>query len=72
MESIPWLGCPGDLPLVTGRMTNRLVSMYEPTEGCLIVLPTFRGKQGNPMLWDRGFFPEIPRVAQRATARVRP
>ena len=29
------------------------------TKGALIVLPTFRGKQGNPMLWDRRFFPEI-------------
>jgi len=23
------------------------------------VLPTHRGKQGNPILWDRRFFPEI-------------
>ncbi len=49
----------GDMPLVTGRMIDRLLSAYDPDEGRLIVLPTFRGKQGNPMLWDRRFFPEI-------------
>jgi molybdenum cofactor cytidylyltransferase len=53
------LVCLGDMPLVTGRMMDRLLSAYDPDEGRLIVLPTFRGKQGNPMLWDRRFFPEI-------------
>ena len=51
--------CLGDMPLVTGRMIDRLLATYDPEEGRLIVLPTFRGKQGNPMLWDRRFFPEI-------------
>ena len=53
------LVCLGDMPLVTGRMIDRLLSMYDPDEGRLIVLPTFRGKQGNPMLWDRRFFAEM-------------
>jgi molybdenum cofactor cytidylyltransferase len=51
--------CLGDMPLVTGRMIDRLISTYDPDEGRLIVLPTYRGKQGNPMLWDREFFPDI-------------
>src|SRR6201999_1406725 len=51
--------CLGDMPLVTGRMIDRLMSMYDADEGRLIALPTYRGKQGNPMLWDRRFFPEI-------------
>ena len=55
--------CLGDMPLVTGRMIDRLLSMYDPEEGRLIVLPTFRGKQGNPMLWDRRFFPEILQIS---------
>ncbi len=61
--------CLGDMPLVTGRMMDRLLSMYDPAEGRLIVLPTFRGKQGNPMLWDRRFFPEILQISGNSGAR---
>jgi molybdenum cofactor cytidylyltransferase len=61
--------CLGDMPLVTGRMIDRLLSMYDPDEGRLIVLPTFRGKQGNPMLWDRRYFPEILQIAGDSGAR---
>jgi len=61
--------CLGDMPLVTGRMIDRLLSMYDPDEGRLIVLPTFRGKQGNPMLWDRRFFPEILQITGDSGAR---
>ena len=61
--------CLGDMPLVTGRMIDRLLSMYDPDKGRLIVLPTFRGKQGNPMLWDRRFFPEILQVSGDSGAR---
>jgi molybdenum cofactor cytidylyltransferase len=63
------LVCLGDMPLVTGRMIDRLLSMYDPEEGRLIVLPTFRGKQGNPMLWDRRFFPEILQISGDSGAR---
>ena len=42
---------------------------YDPEEGRLIVLPTFRGKQGNPMLWDRRFFPEILQITGDSGAR---
>lgn len=61
--------CLGDMPLVTGRMIDRLISMYDRDEGRLIVLPTYRGKQGNPMLWDRRFFPEILQIAGDSGAR---
>jgi molybdenum cofactor cytidylyltransferase len=61
--------CLGDMPLVTGRMIDRLLSVYDPDEGRSIVLPTFRGKQGNPMIWDRRFFPEILGIAGDSGAR---
>lgn len=61
--------CLGDMPLVTGRMIDRLMSMYDPDEGRLIVMPTFRGKQGNPMLWDRRFFQEILEITGDSGAR---
>jgi molybdenum cofactor cytidylyltransferase len=61
--------CLGDMPLVTGRMIDRLLSVYDPDEGRSIVLPTFRGKQGNPMIWDRRFFPEILGISGDSGAR---
>ncbi|MGA3400351.1 MAG: molybdopterin-binding/glycosyltransferase family 2 protein [Acetobacteraceae bacterium] len=63
------LVCLGDMPLVTGRMIDRLLAAYDPDEGRLIVLPVFRGKQGNPMLWDRRFFPEILAISGDSGAR---
>ena len=61
--------CLGDMPLVTGRMIDRLLALYDPEEGRMIVLPTFRGKQGNPMIWDRAFFPEILAITGDSGAR---
>ncbi len=61
--------CLGDMPLVTGRMIDRLLSFYDPDEGRKIVLPTFRGKQGNPMIWDRSYFGEILAIAGDSGAR---
>jgi molybdenum cofactor cytidylyltransferase len=63
------LVCLGDMPLVTGRMMDRLLAAYDPDEGRLIVLPVFHGKQGNPMLWDRRFFPEILGIGGDSGAR---
>ena len=51
--------CLGDMPLVTGRMIDRLIQAYDPDEGRAIAAPTCRGKLGNPVLWDRRFFSEI-------------
>jgi molybdenum cofactor cytidylyltransferase len=61
--------CLGDMPLVTGRMIDRLLSFYDPDEGRSIVLPTYRGKQGNPMIWDRRFFQEILEISGDSGAR---
>ncbi len=69
-EAAAALVCLGDMPLVTGRMLDRLLEAYDADEGRLIVLPTFRGKQGNPMLWDRRFFPEILQITGDSGARA--
>ncbi len=68
-EAAAALVCLGDMPLVTGRMIDRLLGAYDADEGRLIVLPTFRGKQGNPMLWDRRFFPEMLELTGDSGAR---
>ncbi len=61
--------CLGDMPLVTGRMIDRLLEAYRPEQGQRIVLPTFRGKQGNPMIWDRAYFSEIMQIGGDSGAR---
>jgi molybdenum cofactor cytidylyltransferase len=63
------LVCLGDMPLVTGRMIDRLLAAYDPTEGRLIVVPTFHGEPGNPILWDRSFFSEILGISGDSGAR---
>ncbi|MBV8093365.1 MAG: NTP transferase domain-containing protein, partial [Acetobacteraceae bacterium] len=61
--------CLGDMPLVTGRIIDRIIQAYDPDEGRRIVVPTYHGKQGNPVLWDRRFFPEILEIAGDTGAR---
>jgi len=59
LECSAALVCLGDMPLVTGGMMARLIETYDPDEGRTVVAPTCRGKVGNPVLWDRRFFPDI-------------
>jgi molybdenum cofactor cytidylyltransferase len=59
----------GDMPLVTGRIIDRLLSAYDPDEGRSIVVPTHQGRAGNPVLWDRAYFPEILALSGDAGAR---
>ena len=61
--------CLGDMPLVTGRMIDRLIDSFDPDEGRLIVAPTHDGQIGNPILWDRSFFSEILRLQGDSGAR---
>jgi molybdenum cofactor cytidylyltransferase len=63
------LVCLGDMPLVTAPMLDRLMVAFDPGEGRAIVMPTFRGKQGNPMLWGRRFFPAMRSVTGDVGAR---
>jgi molybdenum cofactor cytidylyltransferase len=58
------------MPLVTGTMVNRLLDAYDPGAGRLIVVPTHRGKRGNPVLWDRRFFHEMAGLTGDTGART--
>ena len=49
----------GDMPLVTSATIDRLVDSYDPEEGRTIVAPTHAGQLGNPVLWDRRYFPAM-------------
>ena len=49
----------GDMPLVSAAVLDRLIETHDADEGRGIVVPTWRGRPGNPVLWDRRFFPEL-------------
>jgi molybdenum cofactor cytidylyltransferase len=55
--------CLGDMPLISGRHLDRLLAAFNPLEGRAIVVPTRRGKRGNPVLWSSRFFPEMADLA---------
>jgi molybdenum cofactor cytidylyltransferase len=55
--------CLGDMPLITGRDLDRLIAAFNPLEGRAIIVPTRRGKRGNPVLWASRFLPEMAELA---------
>jgi molybdenum cofactor cytidylyltransferase len=59
----------GDMPLVDSGVMARLLAAFDPEEGRAIVQPTFRGKQGNPVLWGREFLPEMMAITGDVGAR---
>ena len=63
------LVCLGDMPGITGDHLKRLIAAYAPLEGRALVVPTVGGRRGNPVLWDRRFFPELTELAGDVGAR---
>jgi molybdenum cofactor cytidylyltransferase len=59
----------GDMPGVGAALLDRLMAAFSPVEGRSICVPTVGGKRGNPVLWDRRFFPEIAQVSGDTGAR---
>jgi molybdenum cofactor cytidylyltransferase len=55
--------CLGDMPLISGRHIDRLITAFNPLEGRAIIVPTRRGKRGNPVLWSKRFFPAMAALA---------
>ena len=53
----------GDMPRVGADLLRRMSAAYNPTEGRSIIVPSFAGKRGNPVLWDRRFFAEMMALA---------
>lgn len=51
--------CLGDMPAVTPNAIGKITTAFSPTEGRAIVVPTFQGKRGNPVLFARVFFDEM-------------
>lgn len=61
--------CLGDMPQVDKRLLDRLVEAFDPERGALIVVPTFEGKRGNPVLWSRRFFHDLGELQGDVGAR---
>jgi molybdenum cofactor cytidylyltransferase len=59
----------GDMPQVGAKLIDRLISAFDPERGALVVVPTFDGKRGNPVLWSRRFFPDLMAVDGDVGAR---
>lgn len=53
------LVCLGDMPLVDADLFDSLIDAFDIEEGRAIVVPTFQGKRGNPVLIGSQFKNEI-------------
>jgi len=61
--------CLGDMPGVSPEHINALINAFDPNAGRQICIPTFNGKWGNPVLWDRRFFSAMQNVSGDVGAR---
>ena len=61
--------CLGDMPRVDAGLIDRLTAAFDPDRGALVVVPTFEGKRGNPVLWSRRFFPDLMAIEGDMGAR---
>jgi molybdenum cofactor cytidylyltransferase len=52
----------GDMPGVTGSDIDRLIAGFAPKEGRSIMVPTYQGKRGNPVLFAMHLVPELAEV----------
>jgi molybdenum cofactor cytidylyltransferase len=59
----------GDMPLIRADQLNRLINAFNPTEGRGIVVPTVRGKRGNPVLFATAMVSEMREIGGDVGAR---
>lgn len=51
--------CLGDMPRVRAEHLEALIGAFEPADGREVVVPTFAGQRGNPVLWAARYFPAM-------------
>ncbi|NQW08277.1 MAG: NTP transferase domain-containing protein [Alphaproteobacteria bacterium] len=61
--------CLGDMPKISADVIDRMIAAFDPIEGRAIVVPTRRGKRGNPVLFAKRFFEDMGRVSGDTGAR---
>lgn len=49
----------GDMPGVTSGDIDAIISLFAARAGSAIIVPTYAGKRGNPVLWPRAYFREL-------------
>ena len=54
--------CLGDMPQVTAKHLNQLIAAFNPLEGRAVIVPTYEGKRGNPVLWSAEFLAALQLV----------
>ena len=58
--------CLGDMPLISPTLLRR---MADDASASSIVIPTFEGRRGNPVLWGRDYFPLLEQLHGDGGAR---
>jgi molybdenum cofactor cytidylyltransferase len=58
----------GDQPLIKARTINALIHAFDRRRGSIVV-PSFRGKKGHPVIFDRRYFHELLRLKGDAGGR---
>ena len=61
--------CLGDMPQVDAGLIDKLIAAFDPERGALVVVPTFDGRRGNPVVWSRRFFHDLMAIAGDFGAR---
>jgi molybdenum cofactor cytidylyltransferase len=59
----------GDMPGISPGLIDRMIAGFDLTENRAVVVATRHGKQGNPVLWARRFFPEMIAIQGDVGAR---
>lgn len=59
----------GDMPAIGPETLNGMIDRYLSTPETPVIVATAHGKRGNPVLWDRRFFPELRRLEGDTGAR---
>lgn len=49
----------GDMPRISQNMIDQLIEAFDPSNGREIIVPTNKGKRGNPVLWSARFFDKL-------------
>jgi molybdenum cofactor cytidylyltransferase len=59
----------GDMPVISSSLIDKMISALDPENACAICVATFCGRRGNPVLFDRRFFPELQAMSGDVGAR---
>ncbi len=58
-----------DMPGIGPDVLDRLMAAFDPGAGAEIVVPTWRGRRGNPVLWAARFLPQLEAATGDAGGR---